>query len=114
MAEALAFSVIITTHNRPRLVVSCVESGTDDPAEIIVDDGSRPARRTRSRRTPGRAIQYGGSGSRAGRPGRVSLSRARSSRFDDDRAAPPRVARRARLRRTPDASGSRGLFSAPG
>ncbi len=46
MAEALTFSVIITTHNRPGLVVTCVESvlaQTTPPLEIIVvDDGSRP------------------------------------------------------------------------
>jgi glycosyltransferase involved in cell wall biosynthesis len=47
MADALSFSVIITTHNRPRLVVACVESvlaQTSPPLEIVVvDDGSRPA-----------------------------------------------------------------------
>jgi glycosyltransferase involved in cell wall biosynthesis len=41
------FSVIISTHNRPRLVVQCVKSvlaQTLPPCEIIVvDDGSRPA-----------------------------------------------------------------------
>jgi glycosyltransferase involved in cell wall biosynthesis len=47
MADALTFSVIITTHNRPRLVVACVESvlaQTVPPPEIVVvDDGSRRA-----------------------------------------------------------------------
>jgi glycosyltransferase involved in cell wall biosynthesis len=47
MADSLSFSVIITTHNRPRLVVACVESvlaQTSAPLEIIVvDDGSRTA-----------------------------------------------------------------------
>ena len=41
------FSVIITTHDRPRLAVQCVESvlaQTLPPDEVIViDDGSRPA-----------------------------------------------------------------------
>jgi glycosyltransferase involved in cell wall biosynthesis len=47
MADTLTFSVIITTHNRPRLVVACVESvlaQTCPPLEIVVvDDGSRRA-----------------------------------------------------------------------
>jgi glycosyltransferase involved in cell wall biosynthesis len=47
MTDALTFSVIITTHNRPQLVVACVESvlaQTVLPLEIaVVDDGSRPA-----------------------------------------------------------------------
>ena len=47
MADALSFSVIITTHNRPRLVVACVESVLAQAFPsleiVVVDDGSRPA-----------------------------------------------------------------------
>ncbi len=98
MADALTFSVIITTHNRPRLVVACVESvlaQTTPPLEIIVvDDGSRPKTAHALAPYAGDArIQYlwqRQQGWGAARFAGVTHSRGAILAFlDDDCAAPP-------------------------
>ncbi len=94
------FSVIITTHNRPKLIVRCIESLlTQDfpPADfeiIVVDDGSR--RRTRKILTPYhqsgllRYIYQAQQGWGAARLNGVRQSRGEIMVFlDDDCQAPP-------------------------
>jgi glycosyltransferase involved in cell wall biosynthesis len=96
MADALSFSVIITTHNRPRLVVACIESvlaQTTPPLQIIVvDDGSRPA--TARALAPYMAyiryIRQRQQGWGAARLAGASASRGAILAFlDDDCLAPP-------------------------
>jgi glycosyltransferase involved in cell wall biosynthesis len=121
MASDLFFSVIITTHNRPGLVVACVESvlaQTYPRYEIIVvDDGSQPrTARALAAYQAGGGIHYiwqRQQGWGAARLTGVQRSRGEIAAFlDDDCAAPPGwLARYAQVYRDhPDADGAGGAL----
>lgn len=100
MSQDFRFSVIIPTHNRPRLLARCLESvltqtfPTDCYEVIVVDDGSGPATArvlqpyAASRRV--RALRQAQQGWGAARQAGAQVARYEQLAFlDDDCAAPP-------------------------
>lgn len=121
MSDAPRFSVIITTHNRPRLLRACVQSVLAQPAPpggveiVVVDDGSHPA--TRRALGPwidaGRIAYLWQRQTGWGRARRAGVARSRGAILvflDDDCQAPPGwlAAYAARYAAQPDLDGVGG------